>query len=203
MLSVTSTRRLEIDWLYRGVGRFFPEAWARFRDFAGLAGSYRLPTDDTPPISGLLQAYSQMMEDPDIDVRSRAATEWLAWEDTVISQESNGHPGTYGNRPTRRSWRSCASAPTTSPTSSPLLPRRLQPTWPDLWFRDSSGPGSAAGQVRMRESAGVMSATRSSSGWQPRWWAMSRASAVASAAAAVSPWRVRYSAWSRRPPARW
>jgi hypothetical protein len=33
MLSVTSTRRLELDWLYRGVGRFFPEAWARFRDF--------------------------------------------------------------------------------------------------------------------------------------------------------------------------
>jgi proline iminopeptidase len=26
MLSVTSTRRLELDWLYRGVGRFFPEA---------------------------------------------------------------------------------------------------------------------------------------------------------------------------------
>src|SRR5262249_47044259 len=32
MLSVTTTRRLELDWLYRGAGRFFPEAWARFRD---------------------------------------------------------------------------------------------------------------------------------------------------------------------------
>jgi proline iminopeptidase len=52
MLSVTSTRRLELDWLYRGVGRFFPEAWARFTDFAGLAGTYRLPTDTAPPISG-------------------------------------------------------------------------------------------------------------------------------------------------------
>jgi proline iminopeptidase len=99
MLSVTSTRRLELDWLYRGVGRFFPEAWARFRDFAGLADSYRLPTDSTPPISGLLQAYSRMMEDPDIGVRSRAATEWTAWEDAVISQESNGSPGAYGDRP--------------------------------------------------------------------------------------------------------
>jgi proline iminopeptidase len=83
MLSVTSTRRLELDWLYRGVGRFFPEAWARFRDFAGLAGSYRLPTDSTPPIPGLLEAYSRMMEDPDIQVRSRAATAWMAWEDAV------------------------------------------------------------------------------------------------------------------------
>ena len=99
MLSVTSTRRAEIDWLYRGVGRFFPEAWARFRDFAGLTDSYRLPTDAAPPISGLLQAYSRMMEDPDAGVRSRAATEWMAWEDTVISAESNGTPGPYGDRP--------------------------------------------------------------------------------------------------------
>jgi proline iminopeptidase len=99
MLSVTSTRRLEIDWLYRGVGRFFPEAWARFRDFAGLTDSYLLPTDTTPPIPDLLQAYSQMMEDPDLDVRSRAATEWLAWEDAVISQESTGSPGAYSDRP--------------------------------------------------------------------------------------------------------
>jgi proline iminopeptidase len=28
--SVTTTRRAEIDWLYRGVGRFFPEQWERF-----------------------------------------------------------------------------------------------------------------------------------------------------------------------------
>ncbi len=99
MLSVTSSRRLEIDWLYRGAGRFFPEAWARFVGFAGLAGTYRLPTDTAPPITGLLAAYSQMMEDPDIGVRSRAAAEWLAWEDAVISQESNGSPGAYSDQP--------------------------------------------------------------------------------------------------------
>jgi proline iminopeptidase len=98
MLSVTSTRWLEIDWLYRGAGRFFPEAWARFRDFAGLTDAYWLPTDSSPPIVGLLEAYSRMMEDPDLEVRSRAATEWTAWEDAVISQESNGSPGAYGNR---------------------------------------------------------------------------------------------------------
>jgi proline iminopeptidase len=97
--SVTTTRRLEIDWLYRGVGRIFPEAWARFRDFPGLAETYRLPTDTEPPITGLLQAYAQLMEDPDADVRAQAATEWLAWEDAVISQESNGHPGAYSDRP--------------------------------------------------------------------------------------------------------
>ena len=39
-----------------------------------------------------------MMEDPGIGVRSQAATEWTAWEDAVISQESNGSPGAYGDR---------------------------------------------------------------------------------------------------------
>jgi proline iminopeptidase len=98
MLSVTTSRRKEIDWLYRGVGRFFPEAWARFRDFPALAGTYRLPTDSEPPVEGLLAAYSQMMENPDAEVRIRAAAEWVAWEDAVISQEVNGSPGSYGGR---------------------------------------------------------------------------------------------------------
>jgi len=99
MLSVTSTRWLELDWLYRGVGRFFPEAWARFRDYPGLAGSYRLPTDAEPPIDGLLAAYARLMEDPDAEVRARTAAAWTAWEDAVISQEGNGSPGAYGDRP--------------------------------------------------------------------------------------------------------
>lgn len=98
MLSVTTTRRAEVDWLYRGVGRFFPEAWARFRDFPGLSGTYRLPTDSAPPVEGLLAAYSQLMESPDAGVRARAAAEWLAWEDAVISQEASGSPGSYSAR---------------------------------------------------------------------------------------------------------
>ena len=27
LVSVTTTRRSEIEWLYHGVGRFFPDAW--------------------------------------------------------------------------------------------------------------------------------------------------------------------------------
>ncbi|HUZ54646.1 MAG TPA: prolyl aminopeptidase [Streptosporangiaceae bacterium] len=98
MVSVTSTRRSELDWLYRGAGRIFPEAWARFRDYVA-AEDYRLPTDTEPPIEGLLTAYSRLMENPDPGTRAGAATEWLAWEDAVISMESNGTPGQYGNRP--------------------------------------------------------------------------------------------------------
>ena len=98
MASVTSSRRAELDWLYRGAGRFFPEAWARFRDYVG-AESFRLPTDTEPPIEELLMAYSRLMENPDPDIRAAAATQWLAWEDAVISLESNGSPGQYSNRP--------------------------------------------------------------------------------------------------------
>jgi proline iminopeptidase len=94
LASVATTRWLELDWLYRGAGRFFPEAWVRFRDYVG-ATEYRLPTDAEPPIAGLLSAYARLMEDSDPDVRARAAAEWLTWEDAVISMESNGNPGQY------------------------------------------------------------------------------------------------------------
>ena len=98
MVGVTLTDRADLDWLYRGVGRIFPEAWARFRDYIG-DDRYGLPTDAQPPIEELLAAYSRLMADPDPDVRARTAVEWCAWEDAVISQEINGKPGQYSNRP--------------------------------------------------------------------------------------------------------
>lgn len=89
LVSVTTTRRSEIDWLYRGVGRFFPEQWERFRAGAAAAGRD----------GHLVAAYARRMEDPDPGVRARAAADWLAWEDTVISLESTGGPGAYSSRP--------------------------------------------------------------------------------------------------------
>ena len=59
---VTTTRRSEIDWLYRGVGRFFPEEWDRFR--AGVPENER--------DGDLVAAYARLMEDPDPDVRAKA-----------------------------------------------------------------------------------------------------------------------------------
>ena len=35
--AVTMTRRYEIQWLYHGVGRFFPAEWGRFREGAPAA----------------------------------------------------------------------------------------------------------------------------------------------------------------------
>ena len=87
--SVTTSRRSEIDWLYRGVGRYFAEAWERFRD--GVPESER--------DGDLLAAYARLMESPDDAVRAKAATDWLAWEDAVISQEPLGLPNAYSDRP--------------------------------------------------------------------------------------------------------
>jgi proline iminopeptidase len=89
LVSVTTTRRSEIDWLYRGVARFFPEEWERFR--AGV------PEDDRD--GDLVGAYARLMEDPDADVRARAANDWATWEDAVLSLEPSGKPNLYRDRP--------------------------------------------------------------------------------------------------------
>jgi proline iminopeptidase len=87
--SVTMTRRSEIDWLYRGVARFFPEEWEQFR--AGV------PEGDRE--SNIVGAYARLMKHPNPDVRTKAAIDWATWEDTVISLEPNGKRNPYSDRP--------------------------------------------------------------------------------------------------------
>ncbi|MFB6889297.1 prolyl aminopeptidase [Kitasatospora sp. NPDC056327] len=87
--AVTTTRPEEIDWLYRGVGRLLPEAWAAFRD--------ALPPGDRD--GDLLAAYDRQLNSPDPDVRRAATLAWVTWEDAVIAHETQGSPGAYSNRP--------------------------------------------------------------------------------------------------------
>ncbi|MFK4227806.1 prolyl aminopeptidase [Streptomyces sp. NPDC019890] len=87
--SVTTTRRSEIDWLYRGVGRFFPEQWERF-----LAGAPGTPRD-----GDVVAAYARLMGHSDAAVRNKATADWCAWEDAVLSGETNGTSNPYGDRP--------------------------------------------------------------------------------------------------------
>jgi proline iminopeptidase len=86
--AVTMTRRSDLDWLYRGVGMFLPEAWERFRD--------HVPPDGR---ADLLAAYARLVESPDPAVREAATDAWLAWEDAVVAHESTGKPGAYSTRP--------------------------------------------------------------------------------------------------------
>jgi proline iminopeptidase len=87
--AVTTSRRSEIDWLYRGVGRFFPEEWHRFA--AGVP--------ETDRGGDVVAAYARLMEAPDPDVRAKAAINWMTWEDAVVSLEPNGKPNPYSDRP--------------------------------------------------------------------------------------------------------
>src|SRR5205823_6562887 len=52
------TRRTEIDWLYRGAARFFPEEWQRFRALV----------DDDDVVGG----YARLLEGNDSALRARA-----------------------------------------------------------------------------------------------------------------------------------
>jgi proline iminopeptidase len=89
---VTTTRRSEIDWLYGGLYRFFPEEWERFRAGAGSARP-------GPATEDLIAAYGRLMAGLDPGVRLRAAQDWSAWEDATISLDPDGNPGVYSARP--------------------------------------------------------------------------------------------------------
>lgn len=87
--AVTTTRRSETDWLYRGVGRYFPEQWERFLDGAG-----GIPREEDP-----VAAYARLVEHPDEAVRGKATADWCAWEDAVLSGETKGAALPYTGRP--------------------------------------------------------------------------------------------------------
>ena len=96
LVSVTTTRRSEIEWLYHGVGRFFPTQWRAFIDAVPEAAS---PADvSSGDIFSVLAAYAARMGDSDPAIRARAAHDWVTWEDAVISFESNGNPGAYSQK---------------------------------------------------------------------------------------------------------
>jgi proline iminopeptidase len=79
LFSVTNTTRREVEWVTHDMGRMFPAEWARFRDAvpAGERGG------------SLVEAYSRLLEDPDAEVREKAAKQWCLWEDSHVAI----HPG--------------------------------------------------------------------------------------------------------------
>jgi proline iminopeptidase len=83
LMSVTLTRPSDVHWLYHEAGRFFPEQWQRFR--AGV------PPDQRD--GDLVAAYNRLLnEERDPAIRERAAKDWCAWEDAVVSLEDGWTP---------------------------------------------------------------------------------------------------------------
>ena len=71
LFGVTTGRRREFDWLFRGgVAILFPEHWERLRDALPAA----LRDGD------IIEAYCRLLEDPDASIRNQAALAWCTWE---------------------------------------------------------------------------------------------------------------------------
>jgi len=78
LLSITLTRHSDVHWFAHETGRYFPEAWERFR--AGV------PVPDRD--GDLVAAYDRLLNgEVDPAVRLRAASDWVAWEDAILSLE--------------------------------------------------------------------------------------------------------------------
>jgi proline iminopeptidase len=79
-VAVTNTTRAEIDWLYGGLGAYFPADWDRYRGFVGLG----------PTATGteLATAYNVLLQGDDLPARDAAAIEWCAWEDAVVALDA-------------------------------------------------------------------------------------------------------------------
>jgi proline iminopeptidase len=82
LVSVTTTRRAEIDWLYRGVAPLFPVEWARFR--AGVPPAER--------DGDLVAAYHRLLQEPDPAIHMKAAKDWCAWESALVSVDPEANP---------------------------------------------------------------------------------------------------------------
>lgn len=79
---VTTTSRREVEWITEGVGRIFPQEWDRF----AAAVPERLRH------LRLVDAYAELLADPDPAVHDFAAREWCAWEDAHISLTPGHQP---------------------------------------------------------------------------------------------------------------
>jgi proline iminopeptidase len=72
---VTTTTRLEVDWLTWSMGQIYPEAFARLLEL--------IP--DLKRGDNLPAAYNRLLMSHDADLQDRAARSWCAWEDRLAT----------------------------------------------------------------------------------------------------------------------
>ena len=92
LVSIATTTPAEIDWITRGAGMFFPEAWARFQ--AGVPKSDRG--------GRLVDAYHRLLMHPDPAVHERAARDWCDWEMALVAVHPNHTPSPRYESPSFR-----------------------------------------------------------------------------------------------------
>lgn len=85
LFAVRTDSRFEVDWVTETVGAIYPEAWDRLAAHAELAGIGYHRRE-----ARLIQAYAQLMSDPDPAVRDAASLAWVEWEDHHISIGTGG-----------------------------------------------------------------------------------------------------------------
>ena len=81
LIAIATTRRHEVDWITRQMGRLFPEGGP-----ASATGSRRRPGRRPG------RAYARLLADPDPAVRERAARDWCRWEDTHVAIRPDHRP---------------------------------------------------------------------------------------------------------------
>jgi proline iminopeptidase len=74
LFAVTTTSPSEVEWITESVGRIFPREWEEFE-----AASHRKPGQR------VIDAYYDLITNPDPAVREEAARAWCTWEDVHIS----------------------------------------------------------------------------------------------------------------------
>jgi proline iminopeptidase len=76
LFGVTTGRRKEFDWWFRGgAAVLFPAQWERLRS--------ALPAAERD--GDIVEAYHRRLHDPDPVVRQRAALEWCTWESSTLA----------------------------------------------------------------------------------------------------------------------
>jgi proline iminopeptidase len=81
LYSIATTTAAEIDWITRGVGMFFPQAWQRFCD--GVPESER---------ADLVGAYHRRLTDPEPEIHHQAARDWCDWEMAIVAVQADHEP---------------------------------------------------------------------------------------------------------------
>jgi len=89
---IATTTKWEVDWITRGVGAFFPDAWQRFRN--GVPEAERA--------GSLVDAYHRLLMHPDPAIHEKAARDWCDWEAAIVALQADDAPDSRYDRPAFR-----------------------------------------------------------------------------------------------------